>query len=86
MKSLSLPATAPLIVSNGVEASFFDLLFYIGRVASCVLRYPFISIYFRQLGFSAPQIGFLFAIRPWITALTGTHPEICQWHGSGMLH
>ena len=38
-----------------------------------LLRYPFISIYFRQLGFSAPQIGFLFAIRPWITALTGKH-------------
>ena len=35
--------------------------------------YPFIAIYFQQLGFSSRQIGALFAIRPWITALTGMH-------------
>ena len=50
---------------------------YLICCASSSLVIPFLSIYFSQLGFSSRQIGALFAVRPWLTALTGARqPDI----------
>ncbi|KAK9796993.1 hypothetical protein WJX73_010487 [Symbiochloris irregularis] len=38
--------------------------------ASAVV-YPFLTIYFKLCGFSDSQVGFLFAVRPWLTAIMG---------------
>lgn len=33
--------------------------------------YPFLTIYFKECGFNDRQIGILFAVRPWLTAIMG---------------
>ena len=65
------PPLAQACVSTIMLCHLYPCMHY--HQHACLTRYPFISIYFAQLGFTVPQIGFLFAIRPWISAVAGEY-------------
>ena len=53
-------------------------LFYWLYWSATVLVIPYLSLYWRQLGFSGSQIGVLVALRPWAAALSGATLRMCQ--------